>query len=230
MRLLGSMIGWLAPPVCINCGEEGRSLCTGCATTEILAYGSHCWRCGAVTLAGHTCSSCAYLKGPTHVWITTTYDQVAKELLKVYKFGHQRAAAYPISELMSETFLSFHSDADIVRKNYLVIPIPTASSRIRQRSFDHSALLARNVALTLRLRSQSSLRRLGQTRQVGAQRDLRAKQLKGAFYLNSKSITGRNILLIDDVVTTGATLIEATHTLRQAGAKHVDALVFAKRL
>jgi len=75
------------------------------------------------------------------------------------------------------------------------------------------------------------LKRLGQSRQVGAKKGVRQAQQTHSYYLSRpQQVAGRNILLIDDVVTTGATLKAAARALRSSGARRVDALVFAKRI
>jgi ComF family protein len=128
---------------------------------------------------------------------------------------------------MLNTFGKYNVDA----KGYLVVPVPTATSRVRERSFGHSELLAKKIAQTLLVPYANVLRRLGQTRQLGSKRDERLIQLSSSFAVsNYKKIKGSKILLIDDVVTTGGTLIAATKMLRAAGAKQVDALLFTKRL
>jgi ComF family protein len=165
------------------------------------------------------------------LWITTDYEGIAKELIHTYKFDHQRVAAKSIARLMADTFLSFNSDKDIVKLNYLVVPIPTASSRVRQRGFDHSVLLAQKMADRLQIPSRSVLRRVGQSRQLGAPRQIRLRQLDGSYQVHDpKLLERRNVLLVDDVLTTGGTLCAASRALRHVGASRVDALVFAKRL
>jgi ComF family protein len=165
------------------------------------------------------------------VWITTNYAGAARDLIKVYKFGHQRAAARSLSQLMVETLHDFNNLAELAKLNYLIVPVPTATSRIRQRGFDHSALLAMTLARRMETKSTNVLGRLGQTRQLGAKRTDRLSQSEGNYFVRLPQITkGRNVLLTDDVVTTGATLKAITKVLRAAGAKRVDALVFAKRL
>ena len=129
---------------------------------------------------------------------------------------------------MLETNRNYSSEDGL---DYLVVPIPTATKRVRERGFDHSALLAKKIAQELRLEYRSVLARLGQTRQVGAKRSDRLKQMDSKFRVKrSASVLGRKILLIDDVVTTGSTLNAVSKTLRDAGATRVDALIFAKRL
>jgi ComF family protein len=225
------MIGWLAPPLCVGCGVEGLSLCVACSTSEILPFGARCFSCDALSERNQTCVKCRKNSAPRFVWINTTYSGLSKDLIQKYKFGQQRAASIPIAALMAEALLSYSGTEEIQASNYLVVPVTTATSRVRQRGFDHADLLAGQVATKLKLEKKNILVRLGQTRQVGVSRAVRLKQLEGSYKVRKPElIKGRNILLIDDVVTTGATLRSATRTLKKAGAGKVDALVFAKRL
>jgi ComF family protein len=156
---------------------------------------------------------------------------LAKDLVQKFKFAHQRAAAEIISDTVANTFVAQNSDEQIASKDYVLVPLPTASRRMRQRSFDHTCLLTQKLSKLLGIDMKIILGRLGQIQQVGANRHLRAAQTKNMYYVkNIKMVIGRNILLVDDVVTTGATLSEAAKALRKAGARSVDGLVFAKRL
>jgi ComF family protein len=231
MSLLETAIGLLAPPRCINCGDEGSALCRPCAILLITPFGERCWRCNSLSPSCRTCPKCRHLGGPHHVWISTDHDKTARDLLSVYKFGHQRAAAEPIARLMSDTFLKFNRLESVRSNDYLLIPIPTATSRNRERGFGHTELLVRYIAANLKVERSNLLRRIGQSRQLGSAREERLKQLRSSFAVKKSSkVAGRNVLLVDDVVTTGGTIIAATQTLLSAGAKQVDAILFAKRL
>jgi ComF family protein len=165
------------------------------------------------------------------VWISTNYEAAARQLVSLYKFGQLRAAAPSLARIMTRTFLNSGGSTQAGKDNYLVVALPTATSRARQRGFGHSELLAKAIAFNLRLEYSNSLRRLGQSRQLGSSRQDRLVQLADSFAVKSPGrVAGRHILLIDDVLTTGGSLISAAKTLRLAGAKQVDALVFAKRL
>ncbi|MBI2007969.1 ComF family protein [Candidatus Saccharibacteria bacterium] len=197
-----------------------------------MPYGERCFACGAVSGSARTCERCRP-GAPRYVWVSTNYEAAARELVKIYKFGHQRAAAESLASLMVGTFYYFNPAVHSMTRswNYLIVPVPTATSRIRQRSFDHSAHLACQVARKLKAKHLNALARIGQSRQVGAERSVRLDQPAGNYLVRYPYlIKGQNILLIDDVVTTGATLRATTKILRAAGAARVDALVFAKRL
>ena len=230
MSVLERAIGWLAPVDCVSCGQEGSSLCSICEQAEIIPFGERCFLCNKMSRDSVTCEKCR--NGTVkRVWITTDYESTAKKLIQVLKFGHQRAAAGVIARMMSDTLNEYLSMEEMTRQNFLVIPVPTASARIRERSFDHTQLIAQGIAKINNLPYVSLLKRLGNSRQVGSKRSERLNQAQGQYYVpNNKALAGRNILLVDDVVTTGATLQAAYVALKKAGAKQIDALIFAKKV
>ncbi|HSD56457.1 MAG TPA: phosphoribosyltransferase family protein [Candidatus Saccharimonadales bacterium] len=118
--------------------------------------------------------------------------------------------------------------ADVSSRDLLVSHLPTATSRIRMRGYDQASLVAKRVAQEMSLHHTPLLRRLGHQRQVGKRRSDRLQQMKNAYYVTHPQVVqGKSILLIDDVVTTGSSIESAAGALKQAGASHVFALVFA---
>jgi ComF family protein len=149
---------------------------------------------------------------------------MAKALIQRFKFHYAQGAAQPIARLMADTLPFF-------TRNTVIVHVPTATVRRRQRGFDHAELLAHQLARSLYLPRVTLLARLGQSRQVGAKRQQRQQQLSESFYPQKPYlIKGAHILLVDDITTTGATLEAAAKVLKQAGAKRIDAVVFAQKV
>ncbi|MBX4188666.1 hypothetical protein KW792_01045 [Candidatus Saccharibacteria bacterium] len=210
----------------MSCGAEGTALCDNCYK-QLDDFGQRCWRCHHLIPGSRTCGACRHTGSPAHVYIRTNHEGLARDLLSAYKFGQQRAASTSIAGLMLEALPAL----DVSRPDYLIVPVPTATSRVRERGFDHTALLAKEIAYRLKMPYSSALRRTGHSRQLGARREERLTQLAGSISVkNYRLVNGCKILLIDDVVTTGGTIIAVTQALRRAGAASVDALLFAKRL
>lgn len=198
-------------------------MCAACTASVTKPFGARCWRCNRLSPDSRTCPGCRNAGPLSHVWISTTYAAHAQQLIQRFKFGHQRAAAEPLGRIMADTIT--------LTGSMVIVPVPTATGRVRERGFAHSELLARRIASQLKLEYMPALRRLGQSRQLGASRETRLKQLSDSFVLRSpKSIAGQRVLLVDDVLTTGGTLIAAAKILKAGGAKEVNALVFAKKL
>jgi ComF family protein len=148
------------------------------------------------------------------------YGGVGKDLVVRLKFSGARAAALTVAGAMSGLDLS---------ATCVIVPVPTATSRVRLRGYDQAVLISKILARQQALDYARAIYRTGQHRQVGASRRQRLYQMKQSFIIgNEKLVKGRHILLVDDVVTTGATLESAAAVLKAAGAKRVEAVVFAR--
>lgn len=108
--------------------------------------------------------------------------------------------------------------------------VPTATSRQRSRGYDQSELIAKTLSKQKGVNFVPTLGRLGQSRQVGSTRAKRFSQAEQMFFaLKSDKIKGAHVVIVDDIVTTGASLEAAAKILRKAGAKQVSAVVFAQK-
>lgn len=225
MRLLERVIGFVAPYDCLACGDEGAILCEFCRFDQISAPPSRCAGCLTLTDEYKTCQKCQPRLRAGHIWVASEYQDVARELVRTFKFNGARAAARAMAKAIAE------ATPQLDAKEWLVVPIPTITKHQRMRGFDHSRLLGRHVAQYKKLTFEPLLGRLGQTRQVGAARTKRERQIAGSMFVRSAPLPKRtNILLVDDVMTTGASIAEATRALKAAGAKKVYAAVFAQKV
>ncbi len=204
MSILDSLIGKIAPHDCLSCGAEGNLLCNGCAS-HLPAAPVQTYRTGSLK----------------RIQAATAYRGAAKDLVWKLKSGGAQSAA----KLMVPSMIALLNDS----RTALIVPIPTATSRVRQRGYNQARLLARELARQTRLPYAGCLVRSGQSHQVGASRTQRLEQLTGSFRITRPHLVrGAHLILVDDVTTTGATLEAAAAALRAAGAETVEAITFAQ--
>ncbi len=222
MKLLEITLSLLAPYDCLICGLEGSVLCGACTHNHLQPFGERCAGCNALSANSKTCTNCRAGGLPAHIWVAEVYRGAANRLVYKYKFDHWRG----VSEFLAKQVVYAVGDASVD----FIVPVPTATRRVRERGFDHSRLLAKEVAQRMGVPCADVLGRVGQKTQVGASRQDRIAQSLNEYYLRDKrAIVGSKILLVDDVMTTGATLAACASILRKAGARSVDATVFAKK-
>lgn len=224
MPLLDTLLSIVAPHYCLCCGCEGSLLCALCAELELSPLPSRCYRCKQVTSDFSVCSSCRRQTVLRHVWVRTAYNDVSSQPLLAYKFERARAAYKPLATAM-------YGALPLLPEDTLIMSVPSSTGRIRERGYDHTKLIARELAQRTGLLQVWAVARTGQSHQFGASRSVRLKQLQGTFVVTDlKHVKSKKVLLVDDVITTGATLETLAKALKQAGASQVDALVFAQKI
>lgn len=154
------------------------------------------------------------------------YEGLLRELVRRFKFGRRRALARPLGVLLSERVIEEGLRAD------LVVPVPLDRARERRRGFNQAELVAAEVArrlgLPLARRALVRVRRTPSLYRLGAAE--RREALDGAFAAARAGVlAGRRVLLVDDVLTSGATLSACAKALRAAGARAVVAACVARR-
>jgi ComF family protein len=217
--ILSRAFEFMAPTHCLNCQLSGDLLCSDCRKTAPITRAETCYRCNKLSPLGKTCTTCRGSSQLFGVTVASYYDGAIKELILAFKFNRAHSAATIGASILAPKLTS--ADYDIVTS------VPSAPGRYRERGFNQSALLAAALAKQLRLPYSSLLGRLHHGEQIGAGRRDRIEQIKGAFYPVGK-FANQRILIVDDVLTTGATLAECALTLKSAGAKRVSAAVLAK--
>ncbi len=214
----------LLPQSCLLCGSDSSSLlCADCNTDLPGLAATRCPQCSIETTYGERCGAC--LKEAPHFDRTIAafrYDFPVDRIIHALKYGHQLAVADWLGKQLA-TYL----EAD----NQLIIPLPLHPDRLRERGFNQSAEIARVIGnqLDLTVDRNSTLRNRATPRQADLPLKERHKNVRGAFECQA-DLSGRKILLIDDVMTTGATVNECARVLKQQGAVEITIIVAARAL
>ncbi|MCX6808313.1 MAG: ComF family protein [Candidatus Berkelbacteria bacterium] len=216
------------PKRCVVCGKYGQLVCFECASKIELIKTSVCQGCGKISPEGKYCGNCRRNNGFVidGVLVSARYDNLeTKKIIAAFKYDGITELCIVLSTIMYERIKAIK-----LPKETLIIPVPLHKKRLKTRGFNQSYLLAQQLSMKLVLPLLGGIVRKKEThQQVGLDRSHRIRNMEDAFVCkNQLSLIGKTILLIDDVVTTGATLNACAKALKGAGAKKVIALVVAK--
>jgi len=226
----------LYPPQCISCSEPVQSdfgLCADCWRETPFITGLVCDQCGMPLPGQDTseralCDDCMTIARP---WdrgrAAMMYDENGRRLVLALKHGDRMDLARPASGWMLK------AAQPILRPGMLAVPVPLHWMRLFRRRFNQAALLSRNIARAAGLEHcpDALIRRRSTGNQDGKTRDARFANLVDAFVVpksRERRVRDREILLVDDVMTSGATFAAASEALFAAGARSVSVLGLAR--
>lgn len=228
-----SLVGLLLPGCCCLCSDEVATyrnpdvLCPACEGE--LAEAKKCVRCSAVlshekALPSEDCPACHHLKLPfDEVTSIGNYEGLLRESVLSAKSNRGTATAWDLGQLLTS-----HPSANPTVKPWIV-PVPMHWTRRIRRGTDTAAILAKSFA---RKTGWSYRKLVTCCRPLAKQSELpitaRKKNVRNAFEVKGTIPTDRPIVLVDDIMTTGATLIELTRILRKAGASEIRVAVAAR--
>ena len=218
------------PSQCAVChGWARQRLCDACAL-RYAAPRPRCRRCAIVVPEGvAVCGTCLTLAPPFEGTIAAVdYEYPWDELVRRFKFD----ASLDLADLLAQRLLDAVRRSDAPRPDWL-LPVPLAAGRLRERGYNQAWELARRIARGLPCTTDARLLlRLKDTpHQVALPPGRRAANVRGAFALEPRrrhELRGCSVAVLDDVMTTGATVSEITLTLLQAGARSVQIWVLAR--
>jgi ComF family protein len=219
----------LLPPYCLLCGQAGseqRDLCAACAA-DLARNRVCCPRCALpLDAPAPLCGECLQREPPfAAAFAPFVYASPLDQLIMRLKFGRSLAAGRVLSELWFDELRSMPPVLPEV-----LIPVPLHPARLRERGYNQALELARPLAKLLGIALHDDV--LARTRPTPAQSNLdaieRRQNLRDAFSVASGATLPTHVAVIDDVMTTGATLHECARTLLRAGVARVDAWALAR--
>lgn len=209
--------------------HDFNSFCPECLESLPLLHGARCPGCGGeLDGALELCQKC--LQMPPRPWKNAMslmrMQGNGEKVVYALKFSGERAMARALAELAAPLLTA----PDFIQCD-MIVPVPLHWQRFWQRSYNQSELLAKMIAKYLHKPCPTPLKRIRPTaRQATLNREDRLKNLKGAFAVpHPRQVAGKKILLIDDVLTTGATLHAASEVLLQSGAESICVFTIARR-
>ncbi|MDO8592909.1 MAG: double zinc ribbon domain-containing protein [bacterium] len=244
------------PIECLGCGFEGQWICEKCFKEIKLKPKQYCLHCKKENSWGEFCPPCRIIYSLNGVWIAALYDEpLVSRAIKSLKYHFTGGIAADLSQLLILFVDKMLEQAKVAKpglaaglerrifeqaknmpaavlnyKENLVIPVPLSRKRLRWRGFNQAELLARKVVENygLKLDNKNLIRVKHKKPQAKLNEIQRLVNVKGCFNWQGGNLNKKNIILIDDVVTTGATLNECAKVLKDHGAGEIWGLVAAK--
>ncbi len=229
----------LFPPYCISCQKITQKnsnfysyICRECLRKIKIMEDYHCVSCHKLTPFGKTCKSC-FKKFPINglIVVTDYRNPILKDLIHFLKYRYIKDLALPLSWLLFKKLENFNwKNID----DWAIIPVPLAKKRLRSRGFNQSRLIAQSLSKWLNIPIYSAI--IERTKFTVPQMEIknhaqRIENIKNSFKIVKGSkkevLKNKKILLVDDVSTTGATLLECSKTLKPF-VKEVWGCVVAK--
>lgn len=240
--LLSCLVDLVLAPVCLGCREpmspadSARPVCRLCRARMRPLAPPLCRRCGAPLLATgrtieETCADCRHWPAALHnARSAFHYAEPADRLVRALKYHGWHSLAPVLAECMARIPLP----ADVDRETRICVPVPTTAERRRQRGYDQARLIAEAFAARTGRQVLAALIREGNARtQTALQAAARGANVAGGFRPDGSlaaSLMDAHVLLVDDVLTTGATAAECARTLAAAGVRRSSLITFARAL
>jgi len=228
------------PKKCLGCNCPDTYLCRDCFNKIELSLNNTCFFCGKIIWQGKICIECQKENYLNKVIVATDYkNPLVRDLIKNFKYHYVKELSQSLTQLIIKSLalcgiLDLPAGRQGFPHNAVVLPIPLYKIRHRTRGFNQAELLAQKITNYFNLPLETNIlkRIVPGIPQANIKDDEKRKEnIKDVFKINPSSLTkiqGANIILIDDVSTTGATLVETARILKNAGADKVWALVIAR--
>lgn len=227
-KLKGVVLDFLFPQWCIGCGKEGEFLCASCRQALPRIVSPLCPKCGRPQSNGVLCHGC--VSGQTEIDGIRSpfrFETVIRQAVHQLKYRNLRALAQPLAELMRDYLVNNPIPGEVL------VPVPLHRKRLRERGYNQSRLLARELGklIELPVMDDCLIRHHSDSPQARAATvEERRRNVTGAFSCRDRRLRDKQVLLIDDVSTSGATFSACASVLKSAGVNSVWGLVLAREI
>jgi len=223
-RAGNAVLDLIFPPRCPGCGRLGELFCDACRSQVEPITGPVCPRCGRPTERAELCNSCR--QSASHldrIVSAVVFAGPIRAAIHELKYNNGRALAAPLAAYLVDAWQGADMTADCI------VPVPLHARRQAERGYNQSALLARALSRSVGVPLDEKLviRHKATQQQALLNAAQRRENVRDAFACRGPA-NGRQIVLVDDVCTTGSTLEACAAALRAAGAAHVSALTLAR--
>jgi ComF family protein len=227
-KLKGIALDLLFPRWCLGCGREGDFICSACLNSQARIMPPLCPRCGQPQLNNIICPACTGWQASIDgIRAPFKFDGVIRQAIHELKYNNLRAMAAFLGQMLGDYLAAKPLPAEVL------VPVPLHPRRLRERGYNQSRLLARELAKLsgLALVDDCLVRERHTVPQARTPSvDERRRNVAEAFACRDRRLEGRAVLLIDDVATSGATLDACARALKEKGAGSVWGLVIAKEI
>lgn len=218
----------LFPKRCVGCGREGGFICRSCRQAILKIEPPICPKCGRPQSSGILCPDCAVWQAEIDgIRSPFRFEGVMRQAILQLKYRNLRALATPLAELLADYLITSPVPAEVL------VPVPLHKKRLRERGYNQSGLLARELSRLTNLPvvedyliRQHHTSPQARTSNVGERRS----NVAGAFACRNHGLRDKQVLLIDDVSTSGATLDACAAALKAAGVASAWGLVMAREI
>lgn len=216
----------LFPPRCFGCWDGYGHICHKCLLECKIARHFYCVVCDKPSVLGETHELCQTEESPVCIFSAFEYKGLVRDCIMQAKY---KAMLFAPLKVVAKEAADLASKCDMKFDHHIVVPIPLSVKRNRERGFNQAGIIARQMAERFSLAYQDSI--LVRSKETIAQhektRQARFANMRNAFSTR-RDLNGKRVLVVDDICTTGATLLEASKALYQAGATEVRCFTLAK--
>jgi len=227
-RLGGIALNLLFPQWCVGCGKRGDFICHSCRSSLPRIMPPLCPRCGKPQSSGILCSNCVSWQAEIDgIRSPFRFDGVMRQAIHQLKYRNLRTLAAPLARLLNDYLITSPVPGEVL------VPVPLHRKRLRERGYNQSSLLARELSklTSLPVVDNCLIRQRHAPPQTRTSTvDERQSNVVDAFACGDQRLRDKQVLLIDDVSTSGATLDACAAALKAAGATSVWGLVLAREI